>query len=204
MGLLSPSLSLARYIVREKPDGPIIETVYNGLRKQRFREIDDKPLEKSAGWTSFETPYRPDFEGSSFIVGPYFIFSLRIDKKSVPARLLKKHHTIEMEKRLADSGRKYLSREEKEMIKENVLNRLLARMPATPNIFDVVWNCEESYAWFFSGTKSANEQFETSFLESFNISAVRLFPYSEADLAANLNDSERDLLLKLEPTNFAG
>ncbi len=204
MGLLSPSLSLARYAVQGKIDGPVIETVRNGLQKQSFREIDDRPVKQSSGWTSFETPYSPNFENSSFIIGTYIVFALRIDKKNVPAKLFKKHYTIEMKKRLIKAGREYLSKDEKEMTKDYVLNSLLMRMPATPNICDVIWNYEESYAWFFSGTKTANEQFETSFSESFNLAAVRLFPYTEADLVANLNESERDLLLKLEPTKFMG
>ena len=107
-----------------------------------------------------------------------------------------------MEKKLADTGREYLSRNEKEIIREHVLNNLLIRIPAVPDIYDVIWNYEESYAWFFSGTKAANEEFESLFLKSFKISAIRLFPYTEADLVANLSDSERDLLQNLQPARF--
>ncbi|VEN75146.1 Exonuclease [Candidatus Desulfarcum epimagneticum] len=204
MGLLSSTSSLARYMVRGKPDAPIIETARRGLSENRFREIDQSAREKSVGWTSLETPYRPDFEDSSFLVGPFFIFALRVDKKKVPPKLFKKHHTLAMEEKLAKSGRDFLSRDEKSDLKESVLNALLTRMPATPDIYDVVWNVEESWAWFFSGTKSANEDFETLFSKSFNLSVIRLFPYSEAGFASGLDDSRQSLLSKLQPTQFAG
>jgi recombination associated protein RdgC len=202
MGLLSPSVTVARYAIQEKIDGPIIETVHNALCKQSFQEIENRSESKSLGWTSFETSFKPNFEDSSFLVGAYMVFALRIDKKTVPPKLLKKHYSLAVEKKLADTGREYLSRNEKEIIREHVLNNLLIRIPAVPDIYDVIWNYEESYAWFFSGTKAANEEFESLFLKSFKISAIRLFPYTEADLVANLSDSERDLLQNLQPARF--
>ena len=202
MGLLSPSVSVTRYAIQEKLDGPVIETVYNGLCKLSFKEIENRSESKSAGWTSFETPFKANFEDSSFLVGAHMVFAMRIDKKTVPSKLLKKHYSLEVEKKLTDTGRERLSRNEKEMIRDDVVNRLLIRIPAVPDIYDVIWNYEESYAWFFSGTKSANEEFESLFLKSFKISAIRLFPYTEADLVANLSDSERDLLQNLQPARF--
>jgi len=202
MGLLSSSVSVTRYAIQEKLDGPVIETVYNGLCKQSFKEIENRSESKSTGWTSFEKPFKANFEDSSFLVGAYMVFAVRVDKKTVPPKLLKKHYSLEVEKKLADTGRERLSINEKEMIRDGVLNRLLIRIPAVPDIYDVIWNYEESYAWFFSGTKSANEEFESLFLKSFKLSAIRLFPYTQADLASNLTDSERDLFQKLQPTNF--
>lgn len=202
MGLLSATASITRYKVEGKLEEPILETIEDGLRKNAITEIDGDAAEKTAGWTSFENPFKPSFAGSSFSIGTHLVFSLRIDKKSIPLKVLKKHYTLEMAKRLAESGRDYLSRNEKKTIKEHVTNVLSLRIPATPNIYDLIWNYEDASLWFFSNLKAANEELETLFSKSFRLTLIRLFPYTMADLTSGLPDSDRNLLSKLSPTSF--
>jgi len=202
MGFLSPTVSITRYKVQGKLEEPVLETIANCLKHYAIPEIDDDLSEKTVGWTSFDNPFKPDFEGSSFVIGTYLVFSLRIDKKTIPSKIIKKHCAIEAAKRLAESGRQYLSRDEKKTIKEHVINTLSLRIPATPNIYDLIWNYEGSSVWFFSNLKSANEELETLFSKSFRLTLIRLFPYTTADLVAGLSDTERDILAKLSPTNF--
>lgn len=203
MGLLSSSVSITRYKVKGKLEEPVVEVVTRGLKKNILNEIDGDESEKTSGWTSFNNPFKPDFDGSSFLIGTYFVFSLRIDKKSIPSKIIQKYYTLETSKKLAESNRKFLSRNEKKIIKEHVINVLSLRIPATPNVYDLVWNYEENYLWFFSNLKTANEELETLFSNSFNLTLIRLFPYTMADLTCNLNDGDRDLLLKISPSVFA-
>ncbi len=115
---------------------------------------------------------------------------------------MKKHYALESTKRLAETGREYLSKSEKESIKDHVTNVLNLRIPATPNLYDVLWNLEESWLWFFSNLKAANEELETLFSKSFKLSLIRLFPYTMADLTAGLSDTEREAVSKISPTSF--
>ncbi len=204
MGLLSSSVSVSCYRVDGELEKPFLETVYNGLSRHSIKEIDGDQQEKIAGWTSFENPYVPDFEGSSFVVGTYLLFSMRVDRKIIPAKVVKKHCTIETEKRLRKSGREHLSKGEKRALKEHVTHALSLRIPATPHVYDIAWSIEESWLWFFSNLKTANETLETLFKESFNLSLIRLFPYTAAYFGSGLTDGDRDRLLKLTPTQFSG
>ena len=111
---------------------------------------------------------------------------------------------IESARRLAESGRQYLSRDEKQRIKDQVVDGLSLKVPATPNVYDIIWNYERSFLWFFSNLKAANEELETFFLRSFDLTLVRMFPYTAGHLNADLADSEKDILLRLTPTNFKG
>ena len=203
MGLLSASNSITRYRVDGRLKKPILETVAAGLKKNVISEIDDHASEMAVGWTSFETPYQPDFSGSTYVYGTYLVFALRIDKKTIPAKVIKKHFMIESSRRLSDSGRQYLSRNEKQTIKDLIIDRLNTKVPATPNVYDIIWNYEDSVLWFFSNLKGANEELETLFLKSFDLSLIRLIPYTAAHFDSGLTNTEKDILLKISATNFA-
>jgi recombination associated protein RdgC len=202
MGLLSSSVSITRYIVKGKIEGPLLETVTKGLQKYRISEIDDDPVEKISGWTALDSPFEPDFDTSSCVFGTYFLFSLRLDKKNIPSKIIKKHTMREMKKRLKESGREHLSRSEKKTIQEHVTHRLSVRIPATPNMYDVVWNYEESVLWFFTNLKAANEELETLFSKSFDLTLIRVFPYTSSMYQSGLSEQDQDALSKLNTTNF--
>ena len=202
MSLTSSSVSITQYQVQGQYNSQVIETVTAGLTQHTIAEIDQQVSDKAVGWTSFDKPFQPDFSGSAFVYGNYFVFSLRIDKKNIAPKILKKHYTVEAAKRLADSGREYLSQTEKKMIKDHVINALSLRIPATPNIYDLVWNYEDSSVWFFSNLKAANEELETLFSNSFDLSLIRTFPYTAAYLSTDISDSQRDELQKISATHF--
>jgi recombination associated protein RdgC len=202
MGILSSSVSITQYYVDGHIAEPIIETVAKGLKKFSVEEIDNESSDKAIGWACFNNPFSTDFDENPFLIGTHFVFSMRIDKKSIPAKIVQKHYTLEMKKRLESSGREFLSKTEKKEIKDHVLNVLNLRIPATPNIYDLVWNYEAERLWFFSNLKGANEELETLFTRSFKLKLIRLFPYSMGALTSPLSDSEKDELSQLTPTRF--
>ncbi len=202
MSLLSASVSITRYKIEGQLKTPVTETVAAALKKNAIPEIDDQSAETLSGWTSFEKPYQPDFSGSNFVYATYLVFALRVDKKTIPAKLIQKYFMIESARRLAKSGRQYLSRNEKQTIKDHVIAALYLKVPAIPHVYDIIWNYEESILWFFSNLKAANEELETLFLRSFGLTLIRMFPYTAAQLSSALSDTEKDILLKLAPTSF--
>lgn len=204
MGMMSASVAVSRFRVEGKLERPEIETVAKALAANAVTEIEDPAAEKTVGWTSFRSPYRPQFADRSFAIGPYLVFSLRIDKKSVPSKVIKKEFAQESAKRLSESGRPYLSRSEKKMIKEEVAHRLIVRIPATPNVYDLIWHLDGQSLWFFTTLKSANEELESLFAKSFHLTLIRLFPFTMADLTAGLTEGERDSLQHLSPSTFTG
>lgn len=203
MGLLSSSVSINRYHVEEKTKDSILDIVREGLIKYSFKEIDEESSDKIAGWTSFNNHFNPDFDDSSFIIDDVFVFSLRIDKKTLSPKIIRKFYHMEMAKQLEKSKRGYLTANEKKQLKEHVLNVLYLRIPATPNIYDVVWSFEKSILWFFSNNKSANEDLEILFQQSFKHRLIKIFPFFKANLLLGLQDAQRDALSGLSPSLFA-
>jgi recombination associated protein RdgC len=204
MGLLSSSVSITQYNVEGQLPLPVNEAVLAGLQKNSIVDIDNESDEIVSGWAAFENPYRSEFDLAGVSIDTQFIFSLRIDKKSIPSKILKKHYFLEMARRLAETGREYLSKNEKSEIREQVKTTLSLRIPATPNIYDIIWNYEAGKLWFFSNLKSANEELETLFSKTFKLTLIRIFPYTMANLLSDLAEPEKDRLAKLAPTAFRG
>jgi len=202
VGILSNSVSITRYRVDGQIEAPVMETLLSGLKKNAIQEIDQETTEKAMGWTSIEKPFFPEFEGDSVVIGPYILFSLRIDTKRVSQKVVQKFVAVETARKLADSGRNFLSREEKRMLKDHVTNMLYKRVPAIPSIYDILWHLEQGYLWFFSNQKAANEAVETLFLKSFNLTLVPLFPYTCALSDAGLSPAQQDILSTLSPASF--
>lgn len=202
MSLLSSSVSINRYHVEGKIKDSILDIVRDGLIKYSFKEIDEESSDRIAGWTSFNNHFKPDFDGSSFVIDEVFVFSLRIDKKTLSPKIIRKFYEMEMAKQLEKSERGYLTAKEKKQIKEHVLDVLYLRMPATPNIYDIVWNFEKSMLWFFSNNKSANEELENLFQKSFKQRLIKIFPFFEADFLLGLQDIQRDKLSGLSPSLY--
>lgn len=203
MGLFSSAVSITRYRVEGKIENPVTDAVAKGLKRNTIANIDEDASEKSVGWTSFDNPFSPNFEGSSFSFGNLFVFALRIDRKSIPAKLLKKFITLETSKLLDKTRRRFLSKDEKKALKEKITADLALRVPSTPNVYDVIWNYEKADVCFFSNLRSSNEELESLFKKTFNLTLIRIFPYTAADLLSGLSDHERDALIGISPTRFS-
>ncbi|HKL00790.1 MAG TPA: recombination-associated protein RdgC [Desulfotignum sp.] len=199
MGFLSTTLSVSRYHIENTFDSEPMEQVRQGLVKHAIPKLENEYEEISAGWTPYESPYLPDFEKFSFVFGPYFLFSLRIDKKSIPAKLVHKQMAMEIEKKKEKSGRDFISKNEKSEIKEMVMDVLMHKMPSIPNVYDILWNYESADLFVFTTQKAANEFFETIFLKSFNLKPIRIFPYTLVETKSGFSAAQKDRILTLTP-----
>jgi len=203
MGLISSTHSVSRYHIDGKIEGSITEEVRTGLTKYSIPKIESEYDEISAGWTPVESPYNPDFDKFSFSFGTYFLFSLRIDKKSIPAKLIQKYMAIEIEKKKEKSGRDFISKNEKAEIKELVTDILMHKIPAIPSVYDVLWNYEEKNLYLYTTQKAANEFFETIFLKSFKLKPIRLFPYTIVETKSKFSNPQKDRIQTLVPLKYS-
>ena len=203
MGLLSSSHSISRYRIEGDLEEGLLDRVRKGLKDNAISTVEDEYAEIETGWTPYESHYDPDFETRPFAFGTLFLFCLRIDKKSVPAKVVKKQMTMEIAKRLKESNREFLSKNEKTDIRDSVMEKLMRQMPSVPNVYDVLWNPEEGYLWFFSTQKAANEELETLFFKSFKLKLIRLFPFTMAGGITGFTDTDRDRLAQLTSVKFS-
>lgn len=203
MALISSTHAVSRYHIDGKIEGSILEEVREGLIKNSIPKIESEYDEILAGWTPLESPYNPDFETFSFQFGTYFVFSLRIDKKSIPQKLIQKYIAIEIEKKKEKTGRDFVSKNEKAEIKEHVTDILMHKIPAVPNVYDVLWDYEAASLYLYTTQKAANEFFETIFFKSFNLKPIRLFPYTMIEKKSGFSTQQKDRALSLAPVKYS-
>ncbi len=206
MGLLSASVSIARYTVeknKKNNESSVLEFIRKGLKKNIISEIEDEYSEILTGWTPFESHFDADFEKYTFQFGTYFIFSFRIDKKSIPQKIIQKYTSIEIIKKLKQTNRDFLSKNEKTDIKDAVIEKLMHQIPSTPNIYDVLWDYEQSKILLFTTQKAANEEFETLFSKSFNLKLIRIFPFTLIEQNKLFTKDQKDQIFNLTPFKFS-
>jgi DNA recombination-dependent growth factor C len=201
MSLTSTSASITRFRVFGELAKPL-ETVLSGLEKFNIdRTIDENDAEERFGWTNTETPYSPEFEGR-FTIGSFFVFSLRVDKKTVPGKLVQQKINEVLSRKLEEREGQALSKAQIRETKAQVKQMLISNAPFVPNIYDLFWDYETATIYLLSTSKSVCEKMEDIFSKSFGLRLVQLFPFTVADLTFNLDDSQRKHLHSLQPTCF--
>lgn len=183
MSFLKTSVSFTRFRISDPVPGSLWPEVVERLRRNAFTDIDELPEERSFGWTAFE-----DMLDISFAVGPvekgsYIAFSLRLDTRRVPPAVIKKHLALAMKKEEEQNrelGRKFVSRDRKKELREQVLLRLRSRFLPIPAEFQVIWNTAESLVYFASTQQKMLDLFEELFVRTFELHIVPLSPYELA------------------------
>lgn len=202
MPLLAASTPFARYLVQTSDiTDNLRDKVFKGLTDNAMPVMESELDEIVAGWTPFESPYNADFNAHSITYGTDMVFSLRVDKKKVPAALIKKELAIAIEKKKSEQHREFLSRNEKNELKEMVIDTLFRKTPFTTEIHHVSWNSNTNELYFFAAAKAAKELFETLFFKSFDMKLVPLFPFSIANFKmGSLSAQDKEKLATLTPT----
>ena len=206
MSFLKTSTSFTRFRITDPVPKTLWQEVIDRLRRNCFTDIDELPEERSFGWTSFEDMLDVTWNAEPVEKGVYLAFSLRLDTRRVPPAVIKKHLALAIRKEEAhnrEQGRKFVSRERKKELKEQVLLRLRMRFLPVPAEFQVVWNAAAGIVYFASVQQKMLDLFEELFIRTFELHLVPLSPY-ELAVARLHDDTSLQLRLDtLEPTQFA-
>ena len=203
MSFLKTSTSFTRFRISDPVPPALWAEVTDRLRRNSFSDIDELPEERSFGWTSFEDMLDTAFAASPVEKGQYLAFCLRLDTRRVPPAVIKKHLAVALRKEEAQSremGKKFVSRERKKELREQMLLKLKMRFLPIPAEFQVIWNTSDSMLYFSSTQQKMLDMFEELFVRTFELHIVPMSPYELA--AFQLGESLR--LETLEPTQFAG
>ncbi|MDE5878850.1 MAG: recombination-associated protein RdgC [Desulfovibrio sp.] len=204
MGFANSSASFTRFRILDPVTDELIREVPDRLRKHAFVDIDDLPELQSRGWVSFEDFLDTEWHEAPPQKGNYLVFSLRVDKRKIPAGVVRKHVAIALrqeKEELRARNKTFISRERKKEIREQVILRLRQRFLPVPGEFNVIWLLEKNEVWFASTQSGMIDLFMEAFLETFDLRLDQLTPYT---LAVSMLDEDALLRLdRLEATQFA-
>ena len=203
MGFLSASASFTRYrIIEEVPD-QILRDAPDLLTRGGFKEIENSAEAQGFGWVAFNELLDSEWRTAPPEKGAYLAFGLRLDTRRVSPAVFKKHFAIalaEAEREAKDAGRKFLSRERKKELREQVNLKLMARTLPIPALFDVVWNLDTHTVYFASTQNKMCELFQNLFTATFDLHLEPLTPYYLA--LSTLGQEAQSDLDEVEATVF--
>lgn len=200
MGILSSSVTLTRYSTSAPVPDDFWAEIPDRLKKNSFRDIDHTADERSFGWVSFDDMLDNTWSSGTPHKAHYLAFALRLDTRRIPPAVMKKHLRLAMDQarqELEEKGRKFLSRDEKKEIKENVKLKLFARTLPIPAVFDVVWDTSSGLIYFGSTSPKARQLFEDIFYTTFEMHLEPQTPYYRT--IRLMGEDHKTLLDELEP-----
>jgi hypothetical protein len=204
MGFAGGASSFTRFRILDPVPQSLWLQLPDRLSKYAFRDIDDTGEMSSCGWVSFENMFDSTWSASPPQKADYALFSLRLDRRRIPAGVVKKYMLlafIEETERLRLQDKNFISRERKKEIREQVLARLRARFLPVPGEFNVLWLTKKNEVWFASTQGGMIDLFLEEFLKTFELHLEQLTPYTLASIV--LDEDSLVRLDHLEPTCFA-
>lgn len=198
MGFLSPSSSICYFQVNGTLDPKNkLSQLPEQLAGNGFRSIEQSADELANGWVTFNDYDGSDFESpGSCWHEQKLCFTLRQDRRRIPAALLKRQVTLLCQQFLAEKpSLNFVPKAEKEQIRDRARSQLLVRTLPSPSFYDVVWDTEQQLLRFCSLGQNAIDSFQGLFHQTFpGLRLQLLHPLSRARLV--LPEQQHDQLKK--------
>jgi DNA recombination-dependent growth factor C len=178
MGLVKGSVALCRWRVLEEFEGGLTdELVQERLRRDAFIDIEDTPEESSIGWVELLNHLGTAFEAGTYDFGPFLGFTLRLDERKLPARILNRYCAIAEARHEAETGRPPNTLRRRQ-IKESTRLELMRRSLLSTSLFQCVWIKDRSELWLDSGGEKVRQLFEDQWARTFGLALRLMVPVS--------------------------
>jgi recombination associated protein RdgC len=171
MGILSGALTARRYRIAGDIPDDFRDGYSEALRTYAFRDKASPTAgEELLGWVEIHNLLDTGFEDlNRWLYNNYALFSLRLDKRVVPAKLFRAHLDKKVEAWCQEHGRARcpaaVRGELKELLEFEMLQRTLPRV----SVYEVCWNITEGWLLFHNLSDRANERFVKIFYETFGL-----------------------------------
>jgi hypothetical protein len=193
MSILSGSISSRRYIISNNADSATNPSNAGAALLRHAFPVSWEGAGVKTGWVEIDDLLGVGFDHSAWNVSPFYVFSMRLDTRQVPAPLLRAHLNKALDKWRLENGKRRVPRPVRNELRDTVTNELLPTVTPRSKMFDVLWDTRQNMVSFSGLSDAAAEHFVTLFQEAFNCS---LEP--EADQAPSLAEADtRDFFLWL-------
>lgn len=197
MGILSGALSARRYhVVGDLPDG-WRERLQEGLDGHAFRDpTTEQGKEEIEGWVQAHNLLDTSFaDRTRWLYNEWVVFALRVDKKSLPARLVSATVQKRAEAWCKERGVEKCPAAVKRQLKEDLEKEWLARTLPRVATTECAWNVAEKRLLLHTLSEKQADRFRTRFLRAFGLKLVARSP-----LDALEDEGVREAMITGAPT----
>jgi len=177
MPLLSGAMGARRYRVLGAKDPIDRDELLELLGEHAFHEPPSAAKGgENHGWVSMHNLCVTEFVHDDSFYHQYLCFSLRMDRKALPARLLKALLELRCTSWMEETGRERVPAAVKREIREQLELELFPRQLPNVGVHDVCWDLNRGLVWFFNNGNKANEIFRIHFARTFSVDTQPVGP----------------------------
>ena len=176
MGLIRGAFTFMQFSVDGKLPQAFTTFARSRIQGNAFREARSSTEEKRMGWVSATDVLDADFENTPFSLGDYLIFSLRIDRKVIPPKLMKVRLMEEQRRFLSEHQQTRIGKAMNEGLKDKVKLDILTKSEPVPSFYDVLWAVGQNKVYFSCLSDKVADDFVDLFKQTFSLGLKRILP----------------------------
>ncbi len=191
MGILSGALTGRRYRIEGELPADFRERFAESLRTYAFRDKSSLGSgEELVGWVEIHNLLDTGFEElNSWLYDRYALFSMRVDKKVLPAKLFRAHLDKRVQAWCAENQRSRCPASVRSELKELLTFEMMQKTLPRVSVYEVCWNVSDGWLLFHNLSERANERFVKLFFETFGYHPQPMVPLDMLGADASLADA---------------
>lgn len=148
------------------------------LEDNAFREpLTAVHKEQRVGWVQVHNLLDTSFADiNRWLYNHYLVFSLRMDKKVLPAKLFGAHLQKRVDAWCEANKRERCPSKVKAELKEALEIEMLQKTLPDVTLYPVVWNVAEGWVFFYNQSETPNDMFRKLFHRTFGIALIPFDP----------------------------
>ncbi len=181
MAFLSGTVAFTRYRVHEETGENFWNRTMEQVEAARFREGLSGIENDNYGWCAVRDPYSEDITLNDISFGDFFLCAIRIERRKVPAAVLKKFCIVEEKRVMAEKAMQRLTSRLRKEIRDRVRFELLSKAVPVPSIVELMWDISSGRVLLFSCRDRNREIAEDLFYRTFDTRLQPVIPYTLAE-----------------------
>jgi recombination associated protein RdgC len=178
MGFLKGALSVRRYRVDGELPADWRERYRESLEANAFREAPSATSkEERMGWVQAHNLLDTGFGNTQqWLYNQYVLVALRIDKKTLPAKLFRAHLDKRVRAWCEEHQRERCPSPVKTELKEALELEMLRQTLPRVAVHEVCWNVNDGWVAFHNASDLVNDHFRKLFMRTFEMTPMLFDP----------------------------
>jgi len=186
MAIYDGRLTVRRYTIRTETSPPSGEELHT-LLVERLGEFAFRGLishdEQAIGWVRPDNPLETDFADDLNVwqIGPWVRFVMRIDKRTVPPKILAAHLNRAAKEWCDEHGRERCPAAVRRELRDEIKQELIGRQTPKIKLVETAWNTDTNIVLCSTLSVGVNDEFRKLFFRTFGLRLESQMPSTWID-----------------------